>query len=40
MEQRPSWEVKSSSATQEIPHFLRKPKIYYRTQKPATCLYP
>jgi len=30
MEQRPSWEAKSSSASQEIPHILWNTKVHYR----------
>ena len=30
MEQSPSWEVNSSSATEEIPCILRNPKVLYQ----------
>ena len=41
MEQSPSWEAKVSSATQEIPHILWNPKIYYRVYKNfAICPFP
>jgi hypothetical protein len=30
MEQSPSWEAKTSSATQEIPHILWNPKVHNR----------
>jgi hypothetical protein len=30
MEQSPSWEADRFSATQEIPHILWNPKVYYR----------
>jgi hypothetical protein len=29
MEQNPSWEAKSYSVTQEIPHLLRNPNVHY-----------
>ena len=32
MVQSPSWEGNWFAASQEIPHILRKPKVYYRTQ--------
>jgi hypothetical protein len=38
MEQSPSWEAKTSWATQEIPRILLKPKVH--SQEPATCPYP
>jgi hypothetical protein len=33
MEQSPSWEANKSSATQEIPRILCKPKSHYRIHK-------
>jgi len=41
MEQGPSREVNRSSASQEIPHILWSPRIYYRihkSQQPAPIL--
>jgi len=34
MEQSPSWEADSSSDSQEIPHILWNPKVYYRIYLP------
>ena len=33
MEQSPSWEANSSTASQETPHILWNPNIYYRIHK-------
>ena len=33
MDHRPSWEANRFSASQEIPHILRNPKVHYRTHK-------
>jgi hypothetical protein len=33
MEPSPSWEANRFSASQEIPHILRNPKVYYRIHK-------
>jgi hypothetical protein len=33
MEQSPSWEAKTSSATQEIPRIPWKPKVHHRIHK-------
>ena len=40
MVQSPSWEANWFAASQEIPRISRNPKVHYRTQAPATCLYP
>ena len=41
MQQSPSWEANRFSASQEIPHILRNPKVHYRIhQVPANCPYP
>jgi hypothetical protein len=33
MEQRPSWETNSFSASRKIPHILRNREVYYRIHK-------
>jgi hypothetical protein len=41
MEQSPSWEAKTSSASQEIlPHLLEPEGSSPYSQEPATCPYP
>jgi hypothetical protein len=41
MEQSPSWEANSHSASQEIPSLLRNQKVHYRVDKsPTTGPYP
>jgi len=41
MEQNPSWEANSHSASQEIPRLLWNPKFHYRfQQQTATGPYP
>jgi len=33
MEENPSWEANSHSASEEIPRLLRNTKVHYRTNK-------
>jgi len=40
MEQSPSWEANSHSASQEIPHLLRNLVVHYRVQRAHHCPYP
>jgi len=41
MEQGPSSEANSHSASQEVPHFSWKPKVHYRVRRtPSTDPYP
>ena len=39
MVQSPSWEANWFAASQEIPCISRNPKVHYRTEVSATCLY-